>query len=99
MSFFESMTLDTYIVSYLGRFNLGKNVKFIDEIHLYNSGTSGLGINMISSGEKIIIDFKQSFSTDKYVKAFCNELSDLKLDYKLSECIPFITPCDSLIKR
>ncbi len=99
MDFFEGMTLDTYIISYLGKFNLGENAVHIDEIHLYNSGTTGLGINMISCGESFILDFKQNFASDKYVKAFSVQLDKLGIECQISEAIPFITPGDSLIKR
>lgn len=99
MAFFEGMTLNTYIISYLGKLNLGDNAQYIDDIHLYNSGTTGLGINMISCGEFFVLDFKQNFSSDKYIKAFCAELDKLGIEYQASETIPFITPGDSLIKR
>lgn len=99
MSFFEGMTLNTYIISYLGQFRLGDNEKRIDTIHLYNSGTTGLGINMISCGEYFVLDFKQNFPSDKYVKAFCAELDKLGVNCQTSEVIPFMTPGDSLIKR
>lgn len=99
MTFFEGMTLDTYIISYLGRFSLGENAQYIDDIHLYNSGTTGLGINMISCGDLFIFDFKQNFQSDKYVRAFCDELDKLEIEYTASDMIPFITPGDSIIKR
>jgi len=91
--------LNTYIISYLGQFKLGENAKHITDIHLYQSGTTGLGINMISCGENFILDFKQNFNSDKYVKAFCQELENLGIEYSTSEIIPFITPSDKLIKR
>jgi len=99
MAFFEGMLLNTYIISYLGQFKLGENAKHITDIHLYQSGTTGLGINMISCGENFILDFKQNFNSDKYVKAFCQELENLGIEYSTSEIIPFITPSDKLIKR
>lgn len=99
MSFFEGMLLNTYVISYLGQFKLGDNAQYIDSIHLYNPGTTGLGINMISSGDRFVLDFKQSFASDKYVKALCAELEKLGLEYAVSEAIPFLTPRDDLIKR
>lgn len=99
MAFFEGMTLNTYIISYLGRFNVGDNARYLDSIHLYNSGTTGLGINMISCGETFILDFKQNFPSDKYVKAFLKELDKYGISYTASEKIPFITPGDALLKR
>lgn len=99
MTFFEGMTLNTYIISYLGAFRLGENARYISEIHLYNSGTTGLGINMISCGENFVLDFKQNFQSDKYVRAFCEELEKLGIAYTVSDRIPFVTPGDSIIKR
>lgn len=99
MSFYEGMTLNTYIISYLGRFHLGENAQYIDDIHLYNSGTTGLGINMVSCGEFFVLDFKQNFPSDKYVKAFCVLLNQFGIEYEASEVIPFVTPGDSLRKR
>ena len=99
MTFFEGMTLNTYIISYPGAFRLGENARYISEIHLYNSGTTGLGINMISCGENFVLDFKQNFQSDKYVRAFCEELEKLGIAYTVSDRIPFVTPGDSIIKR
>lgn len=99
MSFFEGMTLNTYVISYLGRFNLGENAQYIESIHLYNSGTTGLGINMISCGDAFVLDFKQNFPSNKYLKVFLEGLDSLGIPYTASDAIPFITPGDSLVKR
>lgn len=99
MTFFEGMTLDTYIISYLGRMILGENRKYIDGIHLYNSGTTGLGMTVVSCGNKLVIDFKQNFPSDKYVKAFVRGLERLDLTCTVSGVIDFATPRDALIKR
>ena len=99
MTFFEGMLLNTYVISYLGQFRLGESAEYIEDIHLYNSGTTGLGINMISCGDTFVFDFKQNFSSDKYVKAFCGELDKLGIGFQVSDVIPFITPGDSIIKR
>ena len=99
MSFFEGMLLKTYVISYLGQFILGSNEKHIESIHLYNSGATGLGINMISSGEYFTLDFKQTFESDKYVEAFIHELDNLGINYNKSNKIEFFTPSDGVIKR
>ena len=99
MGFFEGMHLNTYTVSYLGRFSLGEGEKYVEEMHLYNSGTKGLGINMICAGDYFTLDFKQSFESDKYAKAFCDGLRGLRLAYELSDAIAFETPRDAIIKR
>lgn len=99
MGFFEGMGLNTYVVSYLGQFNFGDGAKYVSEAHLYNSGTSGLGINMLCAGERFRLDFKQSFPSDKYVLAFTAGLEELGVPYSAGECIPFTTPCDSIMAR
>lgn len=99
MSYFEGMLLNTYVISYLGKFVLNDNAKYISDIHLYNSGTTGLGINMISCGESFVLDFKQNFSSDKYVCIFIEGLKELGISYKYSGRIEFITPSDAVIKR
>lgn len=99
MAFFEGMLLNTYIISYVGQFKLGENAAHIEDIHLYNSGTTGLNINMISCGEFFVLDFKQNFSSDQYMKALCAQLEQFGVEYQASEVIPFSTPGDSLVKR
>lgn len=54
---------------------------------------------MICCGESFILDFKQNFPSDQYVKAFCAQLDSFGMDYQASGVIPFTTPGDSLIKR
>lgn len=99
MSFFESMVLNSYVISYVGQFVLNENAEYIDGIHLYNSGVVGLGINMTCCSGKFILDFKQSFQSDKYVNGFENELRLLGVKSVRSEMITFTTPKDTLIKR
>ena len=99
MGFFEGMETDTYVISYLGEFVLGGNAKYIDEIHLYNSGAHGLGINMLSCKDKFIFDIKQSFQNNDYVNAFCKILEKNGLKYKISNQIQFSTQTDKIIKR
>lgn len=99
MSFLEGMALNTYVVSYLGQFILGSNAAFIESIHLYNSGTAGLGINMISGGDAFILDFKQNFASDRYVQTFSRELKALGIEHSVSDAIAFLTPEDALLKR
>jgi hypothetical protein len=99
MSFFEDTLLNTYIISYMGQFNLGYNEEFVESIHLYNSGTTGLGINMCATDKYFILDFKQSFPSDRYVTEFGKVLQGYHLPYKTSLCIEFKTPADSLVKR
>lgn len=99
MSFFDGMLIPTYIISYVGGLVLNENVQYIDEIHAYNSGTQGMGLTMISAGDKFCIDIKQSFSTRRYVEGFSNELSNLGIRHEVRDTVSFETPADAVIKR
>ncbi|MBQ8178611.1 MAG: hypothetical protein IJ033_05390 [Clostridia bacterium] len=99
MDFFNGMLLNTYIISYLGQMIVNENAQYIDTVGFYNSGSVGLGINILSCGDKFCFNFKQSFESDKYVKAFLRGLKKLGIEYKASDAIPFLTPNDSIIKR
>lgn len=93
------MLLNTYIISYLGQMVVNENAQYIDTVGFYNSGAVGLGINILSCGDKFCFNFKQSFESDKYVKVFLAGLDKLGIEYKASDAIPFLTPNDSIITR
>lgn len=99
MDFFNGMLLNTYFISYLGQMIVNENAQYIDTVGFYNSGAVGLGINLLACGDKLCFNFKQSFESDKYVKAFLNSLNMLGIKYKASNAIPFLTPNDAIIKR
>jgi len=99
MTFFDEMLAHTYFLSYIGQFNFGNFGKYIETIHLYNSGVTGLGINVIATDKYFCILFKQSFPTEKYVDEFVKVLKTYDVECKKSPPIPFITPTDALIKR
>lgn len=98
MTYFNDINLNTFIISYLGQIKLGEYEKYIDSMHMYNSGTIGLAINMLSVGEKITIDLLQSFETDKYITALSQVLKEVGLEFSVSEKIEFVTPRDSVIE-
>ena len=99
MDYFNGMLLNTYIISYLGQMVVNENAQYIDTVGFYNSGAAGMGINILSCGDKFCFNFKQSFESDKYVKAFLAGLDKLDIAYQASEAIPFLTPNDSIITR
>ncbi len=99
MDFFNGMLLNTYIISYLGQMVLNENAPFIESIGFYNSGAAGMGVTMLSAGDNLCFNFKQSFESDKYVKGFLRQLDKYGIAYSVSEVIPFLTPKDDIIKR
>jgi len=99
MTFFNNINLNTFIISYLGQTKLGDCEKYIDSMHMYSSGTTGLVVNMLAVGEYITVDFLQSFETNIYITAFIQVLEDLDLGFNVSERIEFATPRDSSYKQ
>ena len=99
MDFFNGMLINTYVISYLGQMTVNENAKYIKKMCFYNSGAAGLGVTMLSVGDKFCLNFKQSFESEKYVKAFLAGLDKLGIEYTASGAIPFVTPKDSVIKR
>ncbi len=93
------MLINTYVISYLGQMVLNENAKYVESIGFYNSGAAGLGVTMVCCGDNFCLNFKQSFESDKYVKAFLEQLDGLGISYRASEAIAFVTPKDSIIKR
>ena len=99
MSYFDSFLLNTYVVSYLGQFKFGENARHIKEMYFYNSGAAGLGINMIACKDFFCINFKQSFASNRYIRAFCTQLERHGIGFTMGDMIPFLTPTDSIMKR
>lgn len=99
MDFFNGMLIHTYVISYLGQLVLNDNAQYVDAACFYNSGAAGLGVTMLSCGDKFCLNFKQSFLSDQYVKAFCAELDKMGIAYRAGDAIAFVTPKDSLMKR
>lgn len=99
MAYFDSFLLNTFVISYLGQFKLGDNAKHVKEMYFYNSGAAGLGINMIACQDCFCIEFKQSFASNRYARAFSAQLDKLGIGHTMSEMIPFLTPTDSIMKR
>ena len=99
MDFFNGMLINTYVISYLGQMVLNENAKFVESIGFYNSGAAGLGVTMTCCGDNFCLNFKQSFKSDRYVKAFLAQLDSLGIPYTASDAIAFATPKDSLIRR
>ncbi|MBR1623089.1 MAG: hypothetical protein IJ675_04195 [Pseudobutyrivibrio sp.] len=98
MKMLDDLTVDTYIISYIGKFNFGENEKYIDAVHLYSNCSNGLSINMICACGNFYIDFVQDFETEKYIDALVNEFLKEGIALETSALIEFATPNDNLMK-
>ena len=94
LSFFKDICINTFVLSYVGQFQLGEWDKYVDSIHLYSSSARGLILNMIATGNVFTIDFLQSFESDKLVKEFIKVLGENEIEYKISDKMENNTTCD-----
>lgn len=92
MTFFENIKLNTFILSYLGKIDIGEYNKYIEEYHLYSSGTKGITLNMVASEKYITVDLLQSFNDDAYIIKFIEELDTLNIKYEAISKVKYKTP-------
>lgn len=94
LGFMENLSLDTYLISYVGRFNMPENL--VEEIHLYSNCSDGLVLNMTCQNGYFVIDMVQDFISKKYVNAVSEMFSSNGINVQVSGEIEFETPCDEL---
>lgn len=94
MSFFDTMTVNSYVISYLGRFDLGECDQFIDAIHFYAGGIKGITANMTATYNQFNITFIQNSETERYVAALLGLLDEFKIRYKANDKIRYSTTKD-----
>ncbi|MBR1422650.1 MAG: hypothetical protein IJ571_04310 [Ruminococcus sp.] len=97
MRFLDNLKLDTYLISYIGQFNLNENSQYVDSIHLFSECSDGLVMNMTCQCGYFCIDFVQDFEGDKYVKALAQQFENAAVELAVSDMIEFSTPCDQLM--
>ena len=81
MAMFNDMCINTYVISYLGQFNLQSCAPYLDSIHLYNSGVAGLRVNMIAAADCFSIDVLQSFADMCIVTTLQQKLQQIGMPY------------------
>lgn len=94
LGFMENLALDTYVISYIGQFDMPETV--VDEVHLYSNCTSGLVLNMTCQGGSFVIDLTQDFETGKYLEALTSQFEKAGMTLAVSDEIIFETPRDEL---
>ena len=98
MRFLDDLTLNTYIISYIGQFNFGANEAHIESVHLFSDCSDGLTLNMTCECGAFFIDFVQDFENEAYVEALAEQFAKEGLSLSLSEKIEFQTPKDTLMR-
>ena len=98
LKFLDDLTLNTYLISYIGQFNFGANEAFIDSVHLYSDCSDGLVLNMTCECGKFFIDFVQDFESDRYVRSLEAQFKKEGIALLVSQKIEFETPRDNLMR-
>lgn len=98
MRFLDDLKLDTYTISYIGRFNLGENERYVDSVHLYSNCSDGLVMNMTCASSRFAIDFVQDFEGERYLKGLLEQFQSEGIAVETSGKIEFCTPSDHLMR-
>lgn len=98
MSFYDTMTVNSYVVSYLGAFDVGECNCFIDAVHFYAGGIKGITVNMTAVNGKFNITFIQNIRTDRYVMTLLRLLEEYKIRYQQNDVTRFSTTKDKTQK-
>lgn len=65
LSFFESLCINTFVLSYTGQLDLGEAEAFMESMHLYSGGNRGLIVNAMSAGLEWVHGDHGEFSTPR----------------------------------
>ena len=95
MSFYDTMTINSYVLSYMGTFDLGECDSFIDAIHFYSGGIKGITVNMTAAGGKFNVTWIQNIETERYARTFIGLLEQFQIEYRQNEKIRFSTTKDA----
>ena len=94
LSFFDNISNDTFVISYLGKMQFNDFDKYVESTNMYSDGSRGIIINMIASGGKISFNILQNFEDTKYVDSFTKRLTKRKMNYERNDIGLFITGKD-----
>lgn len=94
MSFFDTMTVNSYVTSYLGTFDLGECNAFLDAIHFYSGGIKGITVNMTATSDRFNLTFIQNIETDRYVNALLHLFEEHGIHCWLHDKVRFSTTKD-----
>jgi hypothetical protein len=87
MGMFEHLLLNTYVLSYVGRMQFNDFAEYVDCVHMYSGGITGLTLNMVAAGDTIAFDMLQGFEGAHYAESFANGLHDLGLVCNIGETL------------
>lgn len=94
MSFYDTMTINSYVISYLGAFDVGECNRFLDAIHFYSGGIRGITVNMTAASDQFNITFIQNIRSDRYAAALLCLLEEYGIRHRETNQILFSTTKD-----
>ncbi len=79
LSIFDGMVNNTYVISYMGRFQFNDFADYVESAHFYSDTICGLTINMVSGGGVLSMQVLQGFPETRYAQKFEEVLSSYGL--------------------
>ena len=94
LSFFDNISNDTFVISYLGKMQFNDFNEYVDSTNMYSDGSRGIIINMIASGNTLTFNILQNFKDNKYVDSFVKKLEKRNINYERTDIGLFSTGKD-----
>lgn len=94
LSFFDNITNDTYVISYLGKMYFNDFDKYVESTSFYSDRNRGIIINMVASGGKLSFCILQNFDNEIYIDSFLKILKDYDIKYEINRIGIFNTGKD-----
>lgn len=98
MSFYDTMTINSYVVSYLGTFDIGECSRFVDAVYFYSGGIKGITINMAAVNDKFNIAWIQNIQSERYVMTLLQQLKENGVRFQQKSKVRFSTTKDKTQK-
>lgn len=98
MSFFDTMTTNSYVLSYLGTFDIGECSSFVDAVYFYSGGIKGITVNMDAVDDKFNITWIQNIQSERYVMTLLQQLKETGVRFQHVNTVRFSTTKDKTQK-
>lgn len=99
VSGFTSKPINSFIASYTGRAMLGDAERYVEEFHVYSSGTKGISLQMMSVANNFTVDVLQNFESEIYIEELLKQAELLGLKARKSSIQKFRTPKDNTFRK
>lgn len=94
LSFIGDLSINTFVLSYIGKMDFGKYNDKVKHVNLYSSGYKGLRINMVASSDTLTINLLANTSDPSLAKILLLELDKHAIPYTATDYQLFDTKKD-----